>query len=128
MWHKRSRDGSGKCDVIATSNQADVVWGVIFEIPTAEKPALDLAEGLGSGYAEKEVEVTMTRINVMASLYFATSSDPSLRPYDWYKAFVVDGAREHGLPREYITALETVPEKPDDDPERRAANEALLQT
>ena len=35
-------------------------------------------------------------------------TDASVRPRDWYKDHVVRGAREHGLPSDYIRALETV--------------------
>ena len=34
--------------------------------------------------------------------------DASLRPRGWYKAHVVRGAREHGLPADYIRELEQV--------------------
>jgi len=34
--------------------------------------------------------------------------DDSLRPYDWYKALVLAGAREHKLPEEYIQQIENV--------------------
>ena len=34
--------------------------------------------------------------------------DDSLRPYTWYKDFVVDGAKEHDLPEAYIKKLESV--------------------
>ena len=34
--------------------------------------------------------------------------DAALRPFDWYKDYVVRGAREHGLPADYIRELEVV--------------------
>ena len=36
--------------------------------------------------------------------YLATPDyiDDSLKPYNWYKDFVLAGGREHGLPPEYI--------------------------
>ena len=58
--------------------------------------------------------------------YLATRTDATLCPYDWYKALVIAGAREHGLPPEYLAAIEIVKAKSDDDAERRAANRALL--
>jgi hypothetical protein len=39
--------GSGRCDIEATENSADRVYGVIFRIATAEERALDEAEGIG---------------------------------------------------------------------------------
>jgi hypothetical protein len=38
-FHKRSDDRSGKCDACFTGEAADIVWGVIFDIDAAEKPA-----------------------------------------------------------------------------------------
>lgn len=105
-WHKDSKDGSGKCDVVQTDDATKIVYGVLYEIPLGEKTALDAAEGLGNGYAAKNVEVTFKGAPRMASLYYATKIDASRKPYTWYKRFVVEGAREHDLPRAYIDRLE----------------------
>ncbi len=125
-WHKRSQDGSGKCDAYATGQRDDFVWGVLFELDAAEKPVLDRAEGLGNGYVGRQVEIATDRGIVKALAYIATVKDSSLRPYHWYKAFVVAGAREHGLPREYLQLLEDAPSVPDPDCARAAENERLL--
>ncbi|TAK97113.1 gamma-glutamylcyclotransferase [Patescibacteria group bacterium] len=120
-FHKVSNDGSGKCDAQATEDTNDYVIGVLFEISDNEKPALDNKEGLGVGYDEKEVEVVTTDGRTMKSvMYFATSIDPSRRPYTWYKNHVLKGAKENGLPEEYISKIEAV--IADDDPDR-ARNE-----
>lgn len=126
-WHKRGRmDGSGKCDVFATGSAADCVHGVVFELTAADKPALDRAEGLGSGYAEKTVEIVVEGARMPATVYYATDIDESLRPYHWYKALVVAGAREHGLPAEYVRKLEAVRSIADPDRLRESAHTALL--
>ena len=106
-WDKRSGwDGSGKCDAEATGRQEDVVWGVVFELDPEEKAALDQAEGLGAGYLEKTV------------MYYANDKDASLRPYHWYKALVIAGAREHGLPASYRSRLQLVVTVSDPNPGR----------
>ena len=108
-WDKRSRrDGSGKCDAEATGRESDVVWGVLFELDAPDKPALDRAEGLGAGYAEKLVRIRTQAGVVDAVTYCATDKDLTLRPYHWYKALVIAGAREHGLPAGYRRDLELV--------------------
>src|SRR4051812_40930059 len=56
-WHKRSRDGSGKCNAYATGREDDIVWGVVYELTPADKLVLDVCEGLGEDYFEKSVEV-----------------------------------------------------------------------
>src|ERR1700688_4639442 len=56
-FHKRSSDGSGKCNAFATAASKDSVFGVVYEISPDEKPALDRAEGLGYGYHDECVRV-----------------------------------------------------------------------
>jgi hypothetical protein len=126
-WDKRSaRDASGKCDAEATGLQEDVVWGVVFELDADEKPALDQAEGLGAGYLEKNVNVLTDAGPVRAVTYYAADKDPSLRPYHWYKALVIAGAREHGLPIGYRSRLELVVTVSDPDPARARRQGELL--
>lgn len=108
-WHKLGRDGSGKCDIVPTSAPS-VVWGVLFDVSRDEKPALDAVEGLGIGYFEKEVRIVTDDGECLALTYHANPArtDAALRPFDWYKDYVVRGAREHALPADYILALERV--------------------
>jgi hypothetical protein len=56
-WHKKSTDRSGKCDVVPTSQPGASVFGVLYEIAAGEKADLDEAEGFGSGYDDREIEV-----------------------------------------------------------------------
>jgi hypothetical protein len=122
-WDKRSlQDGSGKCDAEATGRQDDVVWGVVFELDPEDKPALDKAEGLGAGYTEKTVNVLTETGPVTAVMYYATDKDASLRPYHWYKALVIAGAREHGLPPSYRSRLELVVTVSDPKPTRASTH------
>ena len=108
-WDKRSRtDASGKCDAEVTGRNGDVVWGVLFELDAQDKPALDRAEGVGDGYVEKQVTILTEAGPVDALTYCATEKDPALRPYRWYKALVIAGAREHLLPANYRRQLELV--------------------
>jgi hypothetical protein len=51
-------------------------------------------------------------------MYYATDKDASLRPYHWYKALVIAGAREHGLPPSYRSRLELVVTVSDPNPTR----------
>jgi hypothetical protein len=102
------------------------VWGVVYEIAAEEKPSLDKAEGLGYGYEEKEVEVMTAHGPVKASAYFATRVVPNLEPFTWYKALVVAGAKEHGLPLAYVAALEAVAAKDDPDSARNKEHFDML--
>ena len=119
-FHKCSKDGSGKCNAFRTGSQADYVIGVVFEIDAAEKKDLDRAEGLCHGYRDTCVSVETSQELIEAWMYVAepTAIDDRLAPYTWYKDFVLDGAREHGLPAAYIAGTEAVEARQDRDPIR----------
>jgi len=125
-FDKVSTDGSGKCDIEATSNAADRVYGVLFRISTAEAADLDVAEGFGHGYEKHEIKAVAASTKTRAIAYVATAKDPTRTPYHWYKALVIAGAEEHALPQDYIATLRAVPSQPDPDSTRRMRNEALL--
>jgi gamma-glutamylcyclotransferase len=101
------------------------VYGVLYEIPSTEKKKLDQAEGLGYGYDEKQVHVELGTITHKATAYYATNTDQSLQPFTWYKALVVAGAVQHGLPPNYIEMLRAAPAKQDTDAQRHAKHMAL---
>ncbi len=126
IFDKVSTDRSGKCNIKATTNPADRVHGVLFSILKAEECALDAAEGLGKGYRKDKVRVVTPSGEFAAVAYIADNTDPLLRPYDWYKAFVITGAVEHRLPNTYVQELRTVNSQSDPDPVRSARNEAIL--
>lgn len=117
-WHKPGRDGSGKCDVVPDAAPGAGVWGVVHEIACDEKPALDRAEGLGQGYDERLVRLSVAGRPIDALLYIATRIEPSPLPFDWYHALVVAGARQHGLPAAYQATIEAQPTQPDHDEAR----------
>ncbi len=107
---------------------ADAVIGVVYEIPTNEKPALDRAEGLGRGYHEEMVRVLSPEgEEIPACTYIADRFiDNGLQTYSWYKDFVVAGAEEHRLPpayvESYITAVRAIRD-PDLQRERTSRSE-----
>jgi len=125
-FDKLSQDGSGKCDAEATGNPTDRVYGVIYEIGLTDKAALDEAESLGRGYTDETVDVVTGAGQVQLHTYIAIKKEPSLRPYHWYKAIVVAGAVEHGLPYAYVERLKAFESIEDPHAERRAKHEALL--
>jgi len=118
-FHKKGKDTSGKCDAEFTNDAKDVVYGVVFEIAASQKAKLDEKEGLQNGYEEKKVSVyTGNGEELKAVTYYATHIEQTLKPYEWYKEHVLRGAREHGLPAEYVTTIKTVQAIPDPDKSR----------
>lgn len=124
-WHKHGVDDSGKCDIIETDNPEDLVHGALYEIDIADWPALDHAEELGTGYAACRVRVHAAGETIEAHSYRALIVNPALRPFDWYKRFVVLGAHQHRLPGEYIERLTRVKVVTDRDRSRRMRNLSL---
>jgi gamma-glutamylcyclotransferase len=131
-FHKlSSKDGSSKCDIFYTDVEAHTVWGVVYDIPESEKGQLDRLEGLGRGYEDLKVLVTLPNGEQLpAQTYVA---DPrfireGLAPYSWYKAWVQAGATEHGLPQQYVVeAITSVVTTVDPDKKRHAEQIAALQ-
>lgn len=126
-FDKASLDGSSKCAFESAAGEA--MWGVLWDLPEEQLPALNLAEGTDDGYKRCMVEVTPEgggTIEVLA--YRALKRWVGVPPYDWYLALVIAGARQQGLPQDYIERLRATPYSADDDEfraERREAVEAL---
>ena len=122
------RDGSGKCNAFATDVAADVIWGAVYEIEPTDKSRLDRAEGLGLGYLERGVEVDASVGLISATTYVATPDAirSGLRPFSWYRDFVVAGANEHDLPLEYVGAIRAAVVVQDPNEDRAAKNEQVL--
>jgi len=99
--------------------------GVLFELEAADFDHLELTEGVPIG--------NYTRVTVTASplasggspltavTFSSDHRDPALRPSTRYMALLVEGAREHGLPAEYVEFLRAVPARPETEAARALA-------
>lgn len=128
IFSKRSKDLSGKCSFYDSGNPNDAVYGVLYEFDTADKEKLDRAEGKGYGYNEQLVSFELNGKAYNSFTYIADHEylDSSLVPYEWYKQFVVEGAKCHSMPDEYIAWLESVPSIPDPNSIRNEENMVRL--
>jgi gamma-glutamylcyclotransferase len=127
-FHKKSIDGSGKCDIPQTGNNADKVYGVLYDVPRSQKPDLDEAEGLGQGYNDEKIEVQFHDGQTKSAIAYFASPDAKksgLIPYDWYLCLVLEGAKQNGLPDGYIASIAGVKAIPDPKPGRKTRIEAL---
>lgn len=127
-FHKRGRDGSGKCSILPSGRPQDRVFGVVYRMAAAEQANLDRAEGLGAGYRRVELTVRVDGKPWPVFSYRAQDShiDDALLPFTWYRRLVLAGARHHGLPADYIDAIGTIAARPDPDTERHARHVRLL--
>jgi gamma-glutamylcyclotransferase len=123
--NKPSRDMSAKANI--EPHTGDKVWGVLYSIPDTQLASVDRGEG--NGYSRKQLTVqTPDGKTTPAWVYIAQnpSSDPALLPYEWYKRFIVEGAREHGLPFTYIEHLRAIKSIEDPDKNRDRKKRALI--
>ena len=126
LFHKTGRDDSGKCNAFYTGQQQDTVIGILYQLDSAEKPALDKVEGLGWGYEIREVKVkNSSNIWLDCFTYSAIRMAEGLIPYDWYLHHVVTGASNARLPQDYIAGLAATPTKADPDQKRHALEMSL---
>lgn len=125
VFHKVSvNDGSGKCDVVACPGER--VHGVVYQFERTHQPVLDRIEGAGLGYRVTEFQVELPDAERLAVLsYVATLIDPRLKPFDWYTWHVLEGARDAGLPDDYLARIEAWPTIRDPDPEREAMERSI---
>jgi hypothetical protein len=124
-WHKRSKDGSGKCSIVP-SEGGWPVHGALFAVPNSELNRLEAAEG--PGYQKIAVQVDTGDGCLSAETFVATPDwiDDSLRPYTWYRDIVIAGAVQAELPAEYVAFLRQVEAHDDPDRERDAKERLTL--
>lgn len=128
VFSKRSRDGSAKCMFEASGSSANILHAALYRLDTPDRPVLDDIEGLGQGYDEQVMYVTMDGSTYQAFTYAAAIShvDRNLLPYRWYKDLVLLGAAYHRFPDTYLAAIRSIPAIEDPDPARAAGKEQLL--
>lgn len=109
VFNKISTDGSGKANIIDSKN--NVVVGVLFDLDKDEIMKLDEIE---KGYERQDVTVFGNdEIPIHAFTYISTQTNDELIPYDWYLNFLIDGADENLLPKDYIDCLRRFDSMPD---------------
>jgi gamma-glutamylcyclotransferase len=108
-FNKVSKDGSGKTNIV--DSKPDVIFGVLFEVDEDEIVNLDDIE---KGYERKNIIVLNSNDQeIYAFTYISTQTNNDLKPYDWYLKFLVDGAEENHLPKDYIDHLRDFESMPD---------------
>jgi len=89
----------------------DHVWGALYELTVRDATQLDRTEGVPQGaYRRIDVEVQLgdgSRLG--AFTYHARISRPERKPSRRYLGLLLSGARELGLPAEYVERLRGLP-------------------
>ncbi len=90
-------------------SDAERVWGALYEITETDRLALDASEGYPRSYDRRDVEVTGPPGGpVRAMTYFRTGRATG-QPHPDYERTVLEGARERGLPDDYVDRYLRVP-------------------
>ncbi len=88
----------------------DEVWGVVWECPPEDLLRLDCFEGVSGGhYRRLPVEVETADGRMLPAITYVACDDrivAETAPAAWYAGHILRGAREHGLPADYIARLE----------------------
>ncbi|MBN1521831.1 MAG: gamma-glutamylcyclotransferase [Candidatus Aureabacteria bacterium] len=85
------------------SSRGEKVWGGLFEISESDLMKLDFYEGHAHRiYDRKVVEVVDDSGTFFSSIVYIRQSQPIGTPTESYRSIVVKGARDCGLPEEYI--------------------------
>ena len=122
-FHKKSIDGSAKCDIVEAASEIHVA---VFEILLEEKPLLDKVEGLGIGYDEMQIAVPGAG-NCWTYTAAESHVDPTLIPYTWYKAMVLLGCEFNNFPDRYTQKVREVEDQRDQDRQRHEENSLLVE-
>ncbi|HKJ18358.1 MAG TPA: gamma-glutamylcyclotransferase family protein [Xanthomonadales bacterium] len=123
-FHKRGNlDGSGKGNIIKRAGRT--VHVAVFEVSVPGIEKLDIAEGVGSGYEKKWIEVPEFG---RCLTYLAQNShiDDNLKPFTWYKDLVLVGCGYHGFPEEYVETITNQQAVIDPHPERHEDHMKLV--
>ena len=110
VFNKLSIDGSSKANLMPSPGAN--VWGVLFLVNSNSLEGLDDAEGAPVHYRRTTVSDRTPQGKCEARTYLAKPNKVLTvpdRPYDWYLALIIAGARAcPGIPEEWITHLAQV--------------------
>jgi hypothetical protein len=101
------RWGGGVVDVVPAPGGQ--VWGAAYDAPDAALAALDRKEGAGFAYRRRDVEIDLKGERRPAVAYEVIDKDLAAPPATpEYMSLVLRGARERGLPADWLATLESV--------------------
>jgi cation transport regulator ChaC len=104
LTRRSIRWGGGVLDLLPAPGEH--VWGALYELPEASLEELDRKEGAGFAYRRVQVEVSVEGDRLAATGYAVIDKEHGVpRPTPEYAALVLDGARERGLPADWVARL-----------------------
>ena len=83
-------------------SETESVWGALYEITERDRLTLEAFEGYPRSYDRRDVEVKDRGGKAYRALTYLRTGRPLGKPHPDYERIVIDGAKECGLPDEYI--------------------------
>jgi len=106
----------GAQETVVPDHQSEV-WGVVYELNYFDCEQLDgyqdvRIDGMGPYFHYPVDVIDMNQATIDAMLYKKNILQEAKFPSTEYLKFIVQGAKEQGLPKEYITHLKNMKTKP----------------
>ena len=133
-FHRKGEsDPSGKCNMTPSKDPSSAVYGILYALTNEERCLLDKIEGIGTRREAIDVRVLLLTAELaeceFAFTYVAHKENifEDLVPYQWYKDRVIEGAKLHQLPEDYISMLSQVASMPDPNIQRATKEKRYLE-
>ena len=96
----------GVADIVP--QPGEVVWGALYEVDEAGMAALDDFEGFPRAYRRETIRVVDDAGAEREAVAYVANPTGEFAPSRLYLSIIAQGARDHGLPEEYVRAIEQV--------------------
>jgi len=103
--YARSERG-GVADIVPQPGAT--VWGVLYDLDASCLAALDDYEGAPRAYRRESVRVVDDEGLEREAIAYVANRTGEFAPSRQYLALIARGGREHGLPEDYVQAIERV--------------------
>ncbi len=104
-FNKKSIDGSSKANI--TKFQDEIVWGICFEL---DEDGFENLRRFEKGYEELEINVYDENQKILfTARTFISNKICNKLPTKEYLDKIIEGAKQHKLPKDYINQLEKQP-------------------
>ena len=87
-------------NIVKSDNER--VWGALYEITERDRLTMDAFEGYPRNYDHRDVDVKDREGAVYRAMTYFRTGRPLGKPHPDYERIVIDGAKQCGLPDEYI--------------------------
>jgi gamma-glutamylcyclotransferase len=109
-FNKRGSDGTGKANIVPDAGAA--VWGVVYRCSPDALREMDKHEGVAGGhYVRHLIRVRLDggdELDAVTYVAGQTFLDAPLTPSAKYLGTILQGARQHRLPNDYIRSIEAL--------------------